>query len=60
VLQAEQWRQATTMVDHRLAFTGFILGGTAVVVAILIFVIHGAKPGPSKALKLELPPAAPK
>ncbi|MEA2977156.1 MAG: hypothetical protein QOF19_2676 [Alphaproteobacteria bacterium] len=48
------------MVDHRLAFTGFILGGTAVVVAILIFVIHGAKPGPSKALKLELPPAAPK
>jgi hypothetical protein len=45
-------------VDHRLAFIGFILGGTAVVLAILTAVIHEANPGPGGVLKLELPAAA--
>jgi hypothetical protein len=48
------------MADHRPAFIGFILAGTVVVLAILIFVIHEAQPGPGSALKLELPPAAQK
>jgi hypothetical protein len=58
--QVLQWagEPPIIIVDHRLAFIGFILGGTAVVLAILTAVIHEAKPGPGGVLKLELPPAA--